>query len=89
RYGGEEFLVVMPECRPDDARRILQGLCDYFAMQVFDTEGGQFRVTLSAGASDLLLYPDAGMAMEAADQALYLRKSSGRNGVTLAGDRLP
>lgn len=89
RYGGEEFLVVMPECRPDDARRILQGLCDYFAMQGFDTEGGQFRVTLSAGASDLLLYPDAGMAMEAADQALYLRKSSGRNGVTLAGDRLP
>lgn len=88
RYGGEEFLIVMPECRPDDARRVLQTLCDYFATQVFDTEDGQFQVTLSAGASDLLLYPDADTAMEAADQALYLRKSAGRNGVTLAGDKL-
>lgn len=88
RYGGEEFLIVMPECRPDDARRVLQELCDYFATQVFDTEDGQFQVTLSAGASDLLLYPDADTAMVAADQALYLRKSAGRNGVTLAGDKL-
>jgi diguanylate cyclase (GGDEF)-like protein len=86
RYGGEEFLVVMPECRPEDARRVLQALCDHFAQLTFNAEDSQFRVTLSAGASDLLLYPDADTAMEAADQALYLRKSAGRNGVTMAGD---
>ncbi len=86
RYGGEEFLVVLPDCKPDDARRALQSICDQLAQIVFKGGTAEFSVTLSAGAAVLGEYDRYEAAIESADQALYRRKQSGRNGVTLAGD---
>jgi diguanylate cyclase (GGDEF)-like protein len=87
RYGGEEFLVVLPGV---DAQEALS-LADRFRKAVEKTPltGTDLEpvgpVTISAGVA---LGPDHGTAFEdlvaAADQALYLSKEAGRNRVTLA-----
>ena len=83
RYGGEEFVVILPDCSLAKAEPILQDVCDQFSGLVFGYQSADFRVTLSAGAASLADFVNADAALEAADQALYQRKSRGRNGVTL------
>ena len=83
RYGGEEFLVVLPHCTVSAAAELIQGIGESFAELVFSTDGGSFQVTLSAGVAAINDFPNGDDALEAADQALYERKRSGRNGVTV------
>ncbi|QSP95334.1 diguanylate cyclase [Marinobacter salinisoli] len=89
RYGGEEFVVVLPNCAADDARAVLQSVCDQLAQIVFKGDGGEFSVTLSIGMAPLHAFASSEDAIEAADQALYQRKQAGRNGVTVAGNDHP
>jgi diguanylate cyclase (GGDEF)-like protein len=84
RYGGEEFLVALPDCDMDQAVSVLEAVCQDFSRIVFEGSSGKFSVTLSVGLSSLADYGDADSAVEAADQALYNRKRAGRNGVTVA-----
>ena len=84
RYGGEEFLVVLPGCDVDQARKVIEGIGRHFAELSFS--GGQdqtFRVTLSAGIARLNDFAHSDESVQAADQALYQRKRAGRNGVTV------
>ncbi|MDX1757382.1 MAG: diguanylate cyclase [Marinobacter sp.] len=83
RYGGEEFVVILPDCSLAEAEPILQDVCDQFSGLVFSYRAADFQVTLSIGASSLAEFANADAALEAADQALYRRKRQGRNGVTL------
>lgn len=84
RYGGEEFVVALPECTLEYAESVLKSVCEDFSRIVFEGKSGEFNVTLSAGLAQLCDYSNAEMAIDAADQALYDRKRSGRNGVTMA-----
>ena len=84
RYGGEEFIVALPDCSMEWAEHILKSVCEDFSRIVFEGNGGKFTVTLSGGLAALAEYPDSEEAIEAADQALYQRKRAGRNGVTAA-----
>ncbi|WP_253713719.1 sensor domain-containing diguanylate cyclase [Bradyrhizobium sp. WD16] len=89
RYGGEEFLLVLPECGIDDARRRLQQIClDISRKTVVFHSQDLPRVTISAGLAELsedLSSPD--MLIAAADDALYAAKRNGRNRVeTYAAD---
>jgi len=84
RYGGEEFLVALPDCDMDQAVSVLEAVCQDFSRIVFEGSSGKFSVTLSVGLSSLADYGYADSAVEAADQALYNRKRAGRNGVTVA-----
>jgi len=52
----------------------------------FSGAGGTFSVTLSIGIAPLDSYEKPEDAIEAADRALYVRKSAGRNGVTIVND---
>ncbi|MCK0163520.1 diguanylate cyclase [Marinobacter sp. S6332] len=88
RYGGEEFVLVMPECTMDEAVDILEALCQDFARLVFNAGSTEFSVTFSAGVATLNAYESGEQAIEAADKALYQRKRAGRNGVTLAAGDL-
>lgn len=88
RYGGEEFVLVMPECTMDEAVDILEALCQDFARLVFNAGSTEFSVTFSAGVATLNAYESGEQALEAADKALYQRKRAGRNGVTLAAGDL-
>ena len=82
RYGGEEFLVVLPDCSAEQARRILDEIRQRFAELHFIAGDQQFSVTLSAGIASTENAPaSAGDLLEEADRALYAAKHDGRNQV--------
>lgn len=83
RYGGEEFLVVMPGCDLDDAERVMQDIAASFSALVFTAGQDRFHVTLSAGIAAIHGLSTADESLNAADAALYRRKYNGRNGVTV------
>lgn len=82
RIGGEEFLVVLTETQPAEARKKLEQLCHQFAGTPLDTRVGPLRLTMSVG---LAFYPlqatDLGGLMHQADMQLYRAKADGRNTV--------
>ncbi|MGB1949454.1 MAG: GGDEF domain-containing protein [Marinobacter sp.] len=86
RYGGEEFIVALPNCSIEDARQSMQEVCRQFSKITFRASENPFTVTLSVGIAPLCGFENAYDAIEAADRALYVRKSGGRNGVTADGD---
>lgn len=84
RYGGEEFLAVLPDCAPAQAERILDEIRQRFAELRFTAAGTAFSVTLSVGISCTTQDNNAGDLLERADRALYAAKNGGRNQVKLA-----
>jgi len=86
RYGGEEFLVVLPHCDTKAARRLFTEIAEAFGQLSFNCNQETFGVTLSAGVAAINDHSVGDDAVDAADQALYQRKRAGRNGVTVAGD---
>ena len=81
RYGGEEFLVVLPACPMDDAYAKAEAIREAIAqLCVFSRGIALPRITASLG---IACYPEDGQRMEdlitEADSALYRAKSSGRN----------
>jgi diguanylate cyclase (GGDEF)-like protein len=82
RYGGEEFIVVLPDCTLERGQTVLKAVCEDFSRIVFEGGAGEFSVTLSVGMASLPDYDHPEEAIEAADRALYERKRAGRNGVT-------
>ncbi|MCR4295010.1 MAG: GGDEF domain-containing protein [Elusimicrobia bacterium] len=83
RYGGEEFLVVMPRLTAPAALALAERLRAAIADRSFLRAGASVRVTVSIGVSDLRSLPlkrrSRRALIEAADQALYGVKESGKN----------
>ncbi len=83
RTGGDEFLVLLPNCEIEAGVRIAEAL----RVQVAEAaEAESWPVTMSMGvacAPPMPLDPEA--LLPAADQALYRSKSLGRNRVSRAG----
>jgi diguanylate cyclase (GGDEF)-like protein len=67
RYGGEEFIAALPDCSVNDARAVLQSVCDQFSRIVFIGCDREFTVTLSVGMAPLSLFATSDDAIEAAD----------------------
>jgi len=84
RYGGEEFVAVLPECSALQARRIFDEIRVRFAALSFNAGDQEFRVTFSAGICETDGHSASGMLLEHADQALYAAKHNGRNQVQIA-----
>ncbi|HQU88141.1 MAG TPA: diguanylate cyclase [Denitromonas sp.] len=87
RYGGEEFVVIMPEQSGDAISERLRSLQAHFADEVFHAGSRRFtRCTFSAGvavASGVDI--DSIALLKQADNALYAAKAAGRNRVVLEG----
>lgn len=85
RYGGEEFLVLMPETKSSTALEIAHRLRAAVENTVFQGKTKQAYLTVSLGLSS---YPPHGQTpkalTEAADQALYEAKQGGRNRIVVA-----
>lgn len=85
RYGGEEFLIALPDTRPAAARRILGRLRRALAATPIGYAPGEtLRMTASFGLAEVS--PDAPLAevIRLADRALYDAKAAGRNRVVAA-----
>ena len=87
RYGGEEFTVILPETPVAEAARVAERIRASAEQDRFTPEGESvpLNVTVSIGYAwfpENAGTPDA--LIEAADQALYRSKESGRNRVTAA-----
>ena len=84
RFGGEEFVVVMPDTDGFVAEKVAERIRAEIAREPFAIghEGKTIEVTVSVGVSSLLKGPDTVEAMmKRADLALYEAKSGGRNRV--------
>jgi two-component system, cell cycle response regulator len=84
RYGGEEFMALLPETCIDDAAVFVERVRREVARRPFDVGSDEpLRMTLSAGVAT---YPherirDVESLVRLADQALYTAKETGRNRV--------
>ena len=81
RWGGEEFLVVLPETDAAAACILANSLCKKIASAPL-AEG--MNVTASFGVADIRSSHDRSLLVEAADEALYAAKADGRNTVRTA-----
>ena len=82
RYGGEEFVVILPDCQLAQAELMFKEICHHFSQLSFIGSDGSFNVTLSVGLAELNDFSNEEQALNAADDALYQQKQAGRNGVT-------
>lgn len=95
RYGGDEFLVILPDTPAEGAEMVGKRLLERAANVQFDGDGKGARLELSVGCATLeplsdgpdysLLRADiveraAGLLMESADESLYGTKHSGKVG---------
>ena len=84
RYGGEEFLVILPDTAPEQALPLVDRLRDAFSKLIQHAGSGRFSTTCSAGIAGYPAWTEAAALKEAADQALYQAKRGGRNRVVAA-----
>lgn len=87
RYGGDEFVVVMPNTPADKALELGERVRKAVANTSFDVEGAQISTTICAG---LATWPshvdDISTLLARADTSLYACKRSGRNMVMHYGE---
>jgi len=90
RYGGEEFMAVLPETDGKRARHVAERIRQTIEeLRVTTSTGEEITVTASLGVADLspngeVDGVDAGALIKRADDALYRAKEAGRNRVEVA-----
>ena len=81
RFGGEEFVICLPQTGPDEAFRVAERLRDTVSRIAADAPGGELvQITVSVGVTSL---EHSRRSLDelilAADTALYQAKKAGRN----------
>ena len=82
RYGGEEFIIILPQCGADEVHCVAERLRQAVCRQPCETKEGLINVSISLGATWIM--PSEVDCVEEdliriADQALYDAKRNGRN----------
>jgi len=92
RFGGEEFIVALPNTPLEEARRVAERLKEAVAELPVTETSIEHRLTVTIGVAGALdAATDLPALIRQADQALYAGKHGGRNRVETshAGSRLP
>jgi diguanylate cyclase (GGDEF)-like protein len=85
RWGGEEFLALLPATGADEAQALAERLCERVRSMPLATEAGRLPLTASVGVAEWLGPHDSLQALIGrADEALYAAKRDGRDRVHVA-----
>ncbi|MBW7903828.1 MAG: diguanylate cyclase [Rhodocyclaceae bacterium] len=87
RYGGEEFILALPDAPPDRVRAVIERIRRDFSTLPHAHNEGTLFAAFSAGVACTLHCPTAGELTEAADRALLEAKRRGRNRVVCACEK--
>jgi diguanylate cyclase (GGDEF)-like protein/PAS domain S-box-containing protein len=83
RFGGEEFVILLPDCDSQGAIKIGERLRKCVEGEPFQTESRDIRITISLGAATVRVPDDLASLIGRADKALYAAKQAGRNRLEL------
>lgn len=85
RYGGEEFILILPDTTATDARIIAERIREVLRnTDIFDHDGNPLpHITVSMGLAELKNQQSVNNLIEAADAALYRAKHAGRDCVAI------
>ena len=79
RWGGEEFIILMPRTNLNGGKLVAERLRVSFEKKRIKFKGHEFSVTASLGVKEFNGDGDLEDCLQAADKNLYLAKASGRN----------
>jgi diguanylate cyclase (GGDEF)-like protein/PAS domain S-box-containing protein len=80
RYGGDEFVALLPETELSMAQQVIERLREVIAQKPYLFEGRQLQTTISAGLAALdVECPHMEALLSRADKALYVAKQGGKN----------
>jgi len=83
RFGGEEFVIVLPETSAPRAKELAIRLCNNIAAHSVKNESGEeIKMTVSIGVASFSENANTpGRILQTADSAMYMAKKAGRNQV--------
>ena len=81
RWGGEEFLIVFPDCNGDQAFVVLEKLRKTLKNSVIKVDEADIKITMTFGLAEYSFNGDIDSAIKEADEKLYMGKQNGRNQV--------
>ncbi|MBV7272876.1 GGDEF domain-containing protein [Clostridium sp. PL3] len=84
RWGGEEFLILLPETELEDARILADKIRKISEEEIIEYNGIQVSITLTFGVTVNEDYEMLDDTIKKADKALYEGKVQGRNCVVLS-----
>jgi diguanylate cyclase (GGDEF)-like protein/PAS domain S-box-containing protein len=84
RYGGEEFLLVIPNSSGLPKEKVYERMRAKIANHKMATRSGDIGITISIGITSSTGYETADEMLAAADAALYTAKENGRNQLAFA-----
>ncbi|WP_297455431.1 bifunctional diguanylate cyclase/phosphodiesterase [Persephonella sp.] len=86
RYGGEEFIIVLPETETESALRLAERIRKKISEKEFKIGDYKISITISAGVAGLGIHGETfEEILQAADLALYQAKKNGKNQVVMLG----
>ncbi|MBI2434589.1 MAG: GGDEF domain-containing protein [Candidatus Hydrogenedentes bacterium] len=82
RWGGEEFMVILPNITDDILATVAERCRQAVEDACYQSEGREIRVTVSVGAVIASPNESADECLDRADRLMYRSKANGRNRVT-------
>jgi diguanylate cyclase (GGDEF)-like protein len=85
RYGGEEFVILLPEVELEGALQVGERLRQVIANAAIHLSTGEISITISVGVAQFTpVMQELSVLLHLADEAMYLAKQAGRNQVVAA-----
>ncbi len=84
RFGGEEFIIVLPETPVDDAQKAIVRLQRELTRRIFLHQNNRQLITFSAGVTEMRAGDTQESVTQRADKAMYAAKQGGKNRVVIA-----
>ncbi|MFZ4537534.1 diguanylate cyclase [Propionivibrio sp.] len=83
RFGGEEFLIILPDTPIDDAKKAIARLQRELTKRFFLHDNEKVLITFSAGVTDFRRDDTQASVTKRADEAMYAAKKAGKNRVNI------